>query len=98
MKITSKDGTLVLEYCPIQNWNTEVHSDEVLRILSFKGNICNRSVISKDKMNEEIKDKIIWQYDLTDDSESEMQYATNRWVEQIRVTPDYRNHPQGDVT
>tara|TARA_R100000655_G_scaffold99318_1_gene143129 strand:- start:312 stop:563 length:252 start_codon:yes stop_codon:yes gene_type:complete len=67
MKISSKEGTVVLEYYPIKSWKSTIFPDKFLRVLSFKGDIMNKRIVTEDKMNEEIIDRVTnYTYNVTD--------------------------------
>ena len=39
MKISSKEGTVVLDYYPLKSWQSKIFPEKYLRVLSFKGDI-----------------------------------------------------------
>jgi len=52
MQITSNKGTVVLDYYPIKNWQNVIDPDNILRILSFKGDTIVKRIITKDIMGD----------------------------------------------
>ena len=65
MQLTAK--SIVLDYYPIKNWNSNLIPDKFLRVLSFKGDTQNKRIISEQQMNEEILDRVSnYNYNVTD--------------------------------
>ena len=44
MKISSKEGTVVLDYYPLKSWQSKIFPEKYLRVLSFKGDIQNKRI------------------------------------------------------
>jgi len=77
MQITSNKGTVVLDYYPIKNWQNVIDPDNILRILSFKGDTIVKRIITKDKMGDEILDRVDnYDYIITDNSKGLPQYSS----------------------
>ena len=65
MQLTAK--SIVLDYYPIKNWNSNLIPDKFLRILSFKWQTQTKRIISEAQMNEEILDRVTnYSYNVTD--------------------------------
>ena len=65
MQLTAR--SIVLDYYPIKNWNSNLIPDKFLRILSFKGATMNKRLVDEDKMNEEVLDRVTnYNYNVTD--------------------------------
>ena len=65
MQLTAK--SIVLDYYPIKNWNSNLIPDKFLRVLSFKGDTQTKRIISEQQMNEEILDRVSnYNYNVTD--------------------------------
>ena len=78
MQITAKGGTIVLDYYPIKNWDNVIDPDNVLRILSFKGDTFVKRIITKDTMGNEILDRVDnYNYIITDNSKGLPQFASH---------------------
>tara|TARA_B100000287_G_scaffold192237_1_gene181396 strand:+ start:237 stop:515 length:279 start_codon:yes stop_codon:yes gene_type:complete len=78
MQITAKGGTIVLDYYPIKNWDNVIDPDNVLRILSFKGDTIVKRIITKDTMGNEILDRVDnYNYIITDNSKGLPQFASH---------------------
>ena len=67
MQITSKKGSIVLDYYPIQNLNSNIYPNEFLRVLSFKGDTMNKRIVTDAIMNEVVEDRVTnYPYNVTD--------------------------------
>ena len=67
MQITSKKGSIVLDYYPIKNLNSNIYPNEFLRVLSFKGETQTKRIVNEAQMNEEILDRVSnYNYNVTD--------------------------------
>ena len=65
MQLTAK--SIVLDYYPIKNGNSNILPDKFLRVLSFKGDTQTKRIISEEQMNEEITDRVSnYDYNVTD--------------------------------
>ena len=65
MQLTAR--SIVLDYYPIKNWNSNLIPDKFLRVLSFKGDTQTKRIISEQQMNEEILDRVSnYNYNVTD--------------------------------
>ena len=77
MQITCKNGTVVLDYYPIKNWNNDIFPDKFLRVLSFKGDTMNKRIVSSEIMRDEISDRVDnYNYIVTDYSKGLPQFAS----------------------
>ena len=56
MQLTAK--SIVLDYYPIKNGNSNLIPDKFLRILSFKGETQTKRIVNEAQMNEEILDRV----------------------------------------
>ena len=73
MQLTAK--SIVLDYYPIKNWNSNLIPDKFLRVLSFKGDTQTKRIISEAQMNEEILDRVSnYNYNVTDNNDNLPQY------------------------
>ena len=78
MQITSKKGSIVLDYYPIKNLNDNIYQDEVLRVLSFKGETMNKRIITTERMGDEVIDrKDNFDYIITDNSKGLPQFVSH---------------------
>ena len=73
MQLTAK--SIVLDYYPIKNGNSNILPDKFLRVLSFKGDTQTKRIISEAQMNEEITDRVSnYNYNVTDNNDNLPQY------------------------
>ena len=76
MQLTAK--SIVLDYYPIKNGNSNILPDKFLRVLSFKGDTQTKRIISEAQMNEEILDRVTnYNYNVTDNHANRPQLHTN---------------------
>ena len=67
MKISSKEGTVVLDYYPLKSWQSKIFPEKYLRVLSFKGDTQTKRIVNEAQMNEEILDRVTnYSYNVTD--------------------------------
>ena len=65
MQLTAR--SIVLDYYPIKNGNSNILPDKFLRVLSFKGDTQTKRIISEDQMNDEILDRVSnYNYNVTE--------------------------------
>ena len=77
MQITCKNGTVVLDYYPIKNWNNDIFPDKFLRVLSFKGDTMNKRIVTGETMGDEILDRVDnYGYIVTDNTKGFPQFAS----------------------
>ena len=55
MQISSRKGSMVLDFYPIEDWDGNIIPDRFLRILSFMGQTQNKRVVTKETMNEDVR-------------------------------------------
>ena len=73
MRLTAK--SIVLDYYPIKNGNSNILPDKFLRILSFRGQTQTKRIISEEQMNEEILDRVSnYSYNVTDNHTNRPQF------------------------
>ena len=78
MQITSKKGSIVLDYYPIKNLNDNIYQDEVLRVLSFRGETMNKRIITTERMGDEVLDrKDNFDYIITDNTKGLPQFVSH---------------------
>ena len=76
MQLTAK--SIVLDYYPIKNGNSNILPDKFLRILSFRGETQTKRIISESQMNDEILDRVTnYNYNVTDNHANRPQLHTN---------------------
>ena len=67
MQISSKKGSMVLDFYPIKDYNDNIVEGKFLRILSFMGQTQTKRIVNEAQMNEEILDRVSnYNYNVTD--------------------------------
>jgi len=68
MQLTSKYGSVVIDYYPIKSWvDNNIRSNKKLKVLSFKGDVMRKMIISITQMNTEIEERVKdYDYIITD--------------------------------
>ena len=78
MQITSKKGSIVLDYYPIKNLNSNIYPNEFLRVLSFKGETMRKSIVTDAIMQEEVEDRVTnFPYLVTDNHVNRPQFVSH---------------------
>ena len=58
MQISSKKGSMVLDFYPIKDWNNNIIEGKFLRILSFMGQTQTKRVVTKEVMDEDVNNRV----------------------------------------
>ena len=58
MQISSKKGSMVLDFYPIKDWNDNIIEGKFLRILSFMGQTQTKRVVTKEIMDEDVNNRV----------------------------------------
>ena len=58
MQISSKKGSMVLDFYPIKDWNENIIPNKFLRILSFMGQTQTKRIVSRETMNEDVNNRV----------------------------------------
>ena len=58
MELTSKDGNMIVDFCPVKNWDNEIIHNRILKVLSFRGDMQKKMIISRDEFGHQIKEYI----------------------------------------
>ena len=78
MKISSKEGTVVLDYYPLKSWQSKIFPEKYLRVLSFKGDIQNKRIVTEEKLDEEVRDRVDnYNYKITGNNDNLPQFLTS---------------------
>ena len=78
MQITSKKGSIVLDYYPIKNLNSNIYPNEFLRVLSFKVETMNKRIVTDAIKNEEVEDRVTnYPYNVTDNHVNRPQFVSH---------------------
>ena len=67
MEITSKDGNMVVDFYPIKDWNNNIDpTNRMLKVLSFRGDMQKKMLISKVEFYSQVKEYIdTYKYKIT---------------------------------
>ena len=59
MELTSKDGNMVVDFYPIKDWNNNIDpANRMLKVLSFRGDMQKKMLISKVEFYSQVKEYI----------------------------------------
>ena len=76
MQLTAK--SIVLDYYPIKNGNSNILPDKFLRVLSFKGDNQNKRIVTEEKLDEEVRDRVDnYNYKITGNNDNLPQFFTS---------------------
>ena len=66
MELTSKDGNMVVDFYPIKDFDNNLINNRMLKVLSFRGDMQKKMIISRDEFGHQIKEYIHrYKYKLT---------------------------------
>ena len=66
MELTSKDGNMVVDFYPIKDWKGTIDPDNrMLKVLSFRGDMQKKMIISKDEFYYQVKEYMNHKYNIT---------------------------------
>ena len=58
MQISSKKGSMVLDFYPIKDYNDNIVEGKFLRILSFMGQTQTKRIVSQETMDEDVNSRV----------------------------------------
>ena len=58
MQISSKKGSMVLDFYPIKDWNDNIVEGKFLRILSFMGQTQTKRIVSQETMDDDVNSRV----------------------------------------
>ena len=58
MEITSKDGNMVVDFYPVKNWDGKLISNRMLKVLSFRGDMQKKMIITRNEFYYQVKEYI----------------------------------------
>ena len=68
MELTSKDGNMVVDFYPVKDWDNNILPKFMLKVLSFRGDMQKKMIISKDEFYYEVRDYIMqYKYKVTNE-------------------------------
>ena len=59
MELTSKDGNMVVDFYPVKNWDGNLINNRMLKVLSFRGDMQKKMLISKDEFYYQVREYIM---------------------------------------
>ena len=69
MELTSKDGNMIVDFYPIKDWNNNIDpANRMLKVLSFRGDMQKKMLISKVEFYSQVKEYIeTYKYKITNE-------------------------------
>ena len=58
MELTSKDGNMVVDFYPVKNWDNEIIDNRILKVLSFRGDMQKKMLITRQEFYYQVKEYI----------------------------------------
>ena len=58
MQISSRKGSMVLDFYPIKDYNDNIVDGKFLRILSFMGQTQTKRIVSQETMDEDVNSRV----------------------------------------
>ena len=66
MELTSKDGNMVVDYYPVKDLDNNLINNRMLKVLSFRGDMQKKMLISKVEFYSQVKEYIdTYKYKIT---------------------------------
>ena len=59
MELTSKDGNMVVDFYPIKDLDNNLINNRMLKVLSFRGDMQKKMLISKDEFYYQVREYIM---------------------------------------
>ena len=68
MEITSKDGNMVVDFYPVKDFNNNIINNRMLKVLSFRGDMQKKMLITKDEFYSQVREYIVkYKYKVTNE-------------------------------
>ena len=68
MELTSKDGNMVVDFYPIKDFSNNLINNRMLKVLSFRGDMQKKMIISKDEFYYQVREYIMqYKYQVTNE-------------------------------
>ena len=58
MEITSRDGNMVVDFYPVKTWDNKLINNRMLKVLSFRGDMQKKMLITRDEFYYQVKEYI----------------------------------------
>ena len=65
MELTSKDGNMVVDFYPVKSWDNNLIDNRILKVLSFKGDMQKKMLITRDEFYTQVKEYVNHKYNIT---------------------------------
>jgi hypothetical protein len=66
MELTSKDGNMVVDFYPVKDFDNNLINNRMLKVLSFRGDMQKKMLISKDEFYYQVREYILYnKYNVT---------------------------------
>ena len=59
MEVTSRDGNMVVDFYPVKDMNNNLIANRMLKVLSFRGDMQKKMLISKDEFYYQVREYIM---------------------------------------
>ena len=68
MEVTSRDGNMVVDFYPIKDFSNNIINNRMLKVLSFRGDMQKKMLISKDEFYSQVREYIMqYKYKVTNE-------------------------------
>ena len=68
MEVTSRDGNMVVDFYPVKNWGGDLINNRMLKVLSFRGDMQKKMLITKDEFYSQVREYIMqYKYKVTNE-------------------------------
>ena len=58
MELTSRDGNMVVDFYPVKKWDGEMINNRMLKVLSFRGDMQKKMLITRDEFYYQVREYI----------------------------------------
>ena len=58
MEVTSRDGNMVVDFYPVKTWDNKLISNRMLKVLSFRGDMQKKMLITRQEFYYQVKEYI----------------------------------------
>ena len=65
MDFTSSDGYMVVDFYPVKSWDDNLIDNRILKVLSFKGDMQKKMLITRDEFYTQVKEYVNHKYNIT---------------------------------
>ena len=59
MELTSRDGNMVVDFYPIKDFSNNIINNRMLKVLSFRGDMQKKMIISRDEFYYQVREYIL---------------------------------------